>query len=68
MKRLIFFIRDYSGSMQGAPTEVVSTQHLDETWDSAKVRKVIEPYIHEALDGNLPIANDCNWYINPTGK
>lgn len=25
---LVFFIRDYSGSMQGAPTEVVSTQHL----------------------------------------
>jgi len=25
---LVFFIRDYSGSMQGAPTETVSTQHL----------------------------------------
>lgn len=25
---LVFFIRDYSGSMQGAPTELVSTQHL----------------------------------------
>lgn len=25
---MVFFIRDYSGSMQGKPTEVVSTQHL----------------------------------------
>jgi len=24
----VFFLRDYSGSMQGKPTEVVSTQHL----------------------------------------
>ncbi len=56
----------------GKPAEVtgivVSTQHMDESWDSAKVRKVIEPYIHEALGGNLPIADDCDWYINPTGK
>jgi len=25
---LVFFVRDYSGSMQGAPTEVIATQHL----------------------------------------
>lgn len=25
---VVFFVRDYSGSMQGKPTEVVSTQHL----------------------------------------
>ena len=25
---LVFFVRDYSGSMQGKPTEAVSTQHL----------------------------------------
>lgn len=25
---VVFFIRDYSGSMQGKPTEVVATQHL----------------------------------------
>ena len=34
---------------------------------SEKVRKVVEPYIREAL-GDLKIADDCNWYINPTGK
>ena len=57
--------------VDGKPSEVtsivVSTQHLDESWDSAKVRTVIEPYVREAL-GELPIAADCKWYINPTGK
>ena len=46
---------------------VLSTQHLDPSWDSAKVRKVVEPYIREAM-GDLEISPDCNWYINPTGK
>ncbi|MBL8579838.1 MAG: methionine adenosyltransferase [Mesorhizobium sp.] len=46
---------------------VLSTQHLDAKWDSKKVRKVVEPYIREAL-GDLKIAKDCAWYINPTGK
>ncbi len=57
--------------VDGKPAEVVSivlsTQHLDESWDSAKVRAVVEPYIREALD-DLKIASDCSWYINPTGK
>jgi S-adenosylmethionine synthetase len=55
----------------GKPAEVtqivLSTQHYDETWDSKKVRAIVEPYIREAL-ADLPIAHDCNWYINPTGK
>ncbi|MDB5522563.1 MAG: metK [Rhizobium sp.] len=55
----------------GKPAEVtsivLSTQHLDAGWDSAKVREVVEPYIREAL-GDLPIAKDADWYINPTGK
>ena len=57
--------------VDGKPAEVtsivLSTQHLDDTWDSAKVRSVVEPYIREALD-DLKIADDCTWYINPTGK
>ncbi len=57
--------------VDGEPAEVtqivLSTQHLDDDWDSGKVREVVEPVIREALDG-LPIADDCNWYINPTGK
>ncbi len=57
--------------VDGKPSEVtsivLSTQHLDDSWDSAKVRAVVEPYIREAM-GELPIAADCKWYINPTGK
>ncbi len=58
----------YENGRPAAVTQiVVSTQHLDESWDSRKVRQVVEPYIREAL-GDLPIDEDCNWYINPTGK
>ncbi|KQW31910.1 S-adenosylmethionine synthetase [Rhizobium sp. Root274] len=57
--------------VDGKPAEVasivLSTQHLDESWDSKKVRQVVEPFIKEAL-GELKIADDCAWYINPTGK
>jgi len=57
--------------VDGKPTSVtsivLSTQHLDESWDSKKVRQVVEPYIREAL-ADLEIAPACNWYINPTGK
>ncbi|WEX77796.1 methionine adenosyltransferase [Sinorhizobium numidicum] len=57
--------------VDGKPAEVtsivLSTQHLDDSWDSAKVRSVVEPYIREAL-ADLKISDDCTWYINPTGK
>jgi len=46
---------------------VLSTQHFDESWDSDKVREVVEPYIKDALS-TIDIAKDCVWYINPTGK
>lgn len=46
---------------------MLSTQHLDDSWDSKKVREVVEPYIREALH-DIKIADDCAWYINPTGK
>jgi S-adenosylmethionine synthetase len=60
-------VRYENGKPLEATSIVLSTQHLDESWDSAKVREVVEPFIREAL-GDLPIAKDCNWYINPTGK
>ncbi|MGB7286591.1 MAG: methionine adenosyltransferase [Salaquimonas sp.] len=54
----------------GVPAEVtsivLSTQHLDASWDSKKVRSVVEPYIREAM-GDLPISKDCAWHVNPTG-
>ena len=60
-------VRYIDGKAAEATSIVLSTQHLDGSWDSKKVRKVVEPYIREAL-GDLKIADDCNWYINPTGK
>ena len=55
----------------GNPVEitsiVLSTQHLDESWDSAKVREVVEPYIRKSV-GDLSIADNCAWHVNPTGK
>ncbi len=56
--------------VDGKPSEVtsivLSTQHMDASWDSAKVRKVVEPYIREALS-DIEISKNCVWYINPTG-
>jgi S-adenosylmethionine synthetase len=60
-------VRYENGKATEVTQIVLSTQHLDESWDSKKVRQVVEPYIREAL-GDLKIAADCNWYINPTGK
>lgn len=57
--------------LNGLPYEitsiVLSTQHIDPTWDSIKVREVVEPYIRQSLN-NFRISDDCAWYINPTGK
>lgn len=62
-------VRYVDGKPSEATQIVLSTQHIDPNWDNKKVRKVVEPYIREALSaGGLSIADDCNWYINPTGK
>ena len=60
-------VRYENGKAVEVVSIVLSTQHFDGSWDSKKVREVVEPYIREAL-GELPIADDCVWYINPTGK
>jgi S-adenosylmethionine synthetase len=58
----------YADAKPAEATQIVlSTQHVDPNWTNKKVREVVEPYIREAL-GDLKIADDCNWYINPTGK
>ncbi|MHB2266675.1 methionine adenosyltransferase [Aliihoeflea sp. PC F10.4] len=62
-------VRYVDGKPSEATQIVLSTQHIDASWDNKKVRKVVEPFIREALSsGGLSIAEDCNWYINPTGK
>ncbi len=60
-------VRYVDGKPSDVTQIVLSTQHLDANWDSKKVRQVVEPYIREAL-GELKIADDCKWYVNPTGK
>ncbi len=60
-------VRYENGKAAEVTSIVLSTQHLDGSWDSKKVRKVVEPYIRQAM-ADLPIAKDCKWYINPTGK
>jgi S-adenosylmethionine synthetase len=60
-------VRYVDGKPAAVNSIVLSTQHLDASWDSQKVRSVVEPFIRQAL-GDLPIDDDCAWYINPTGK
>jgi S-adenosylmethionine synthetase len=60
-------VRYVDGKPKEVTAIVVSTQHMVADWDSKKVRSVVEPYIHEAL-GDLPIAENCAWHINPTGS
>jgi S-adenosylmethionine synthetase len=54
----------------GKPVEatqiVVSTQHLDENMTSDDVRKVIEPYVRQALPKEW-INGHTAWHVNPTG-
>lgn len=55
----------------GQPVEVtqivLSTQHVDETLTSLDVRRIVEPYIRQALPEGW-ITNNTVWHINPTGK
>ena len=60
-------VRYENGKPAAVTSIVLSTQHLDATWNSAKVRSVVEPYVRTAL-ADLAIAPDCKWHVNPTGK
>ncbi|KST56907.1 S-adenosylmethionine synthetase [Methylobacterium sp. GXS13] len=55
----------------GRPVEatqiVLSTQHLDESLDSADVRVIVEPYIRAALPQGW-VNESTVWHVNPTGK
>jgi S-adenosylmethionine synthetase len=60
-------VRYVGGRPAEATSIVLSTQHLDRSWTSAKVRSVVEPHIRAALC-DLKISGDCAWHINPTGS
>ncbi|KMO44114.1 S-adenosylmethionine synthetase [Methylobacterium tarhaniae] len=57
--------------VDGRPVEatqiVLSTQHLDESLDSAAVREIVEPYIRAALPESW-VTDQTVWHVNPTGK
>jgi S-adenosylmethionine synthetase len=50
-----------------AASIVVSTQHVDETLESEDVRRIVEPYVREALPDGW-VNDQTNWHVNPTGK
>jgi S-adenosylmethionine synthetase len=50
-----------------AHTIVVSTQHTDPNMESSDVRKVIEPYVLQALPEGFVDAGTI-WHVNPTGR
>jgi len=60
-------VRYEDGKPVGVTQIVLSTQHLDESLTSADVRKIVEPYIREALPQGW-ITSDTVWHVNPTGK
>ncbi len=55
----------------GNPVEVsclvLSTQHLDESMESADVREMVEPYIREVIPEGW-LTDNTIWHVNPTGK
>jgi S-adenosylmethionine synthetase len=61
-------VRYENGRPVEAVSIVLSTQHTDEKQTSDDIRKIVEPYIRQALGDTLPIARNCVWHINPTGK
>jgi S-adenosylmethionine synthetase len=61
-------VRYANGKPVEATSIVLSTQHTDPKQTSEDIRRIVEPYIRQALGDVLPIARDCKWWINPTGK
>ena len=61
-------VRYENGKPKEAVSIVLSTQHTDEKQTSEDIRRIVEPYIRKALGEVLPIAKNCVWHINPTGK
>ena len=60
-------LRYESGRPVEATQIVLSTQHLDETLESADVRAIVEPYIRNTLPAGWVNENTV-WHVNPTGK
>src|SRR5450432_1529572 len=58
----------YANGMPVEATQIVlSTQHSHESQTSADIRKIVEPYIRQALPKDW-INDKTVWHINPTGS
>src|ERR1700743_1609548 len=58
----------YAGGKPVEATQIVlSTQHAHESQTSQDIRKIVEPYIREALPKEW-INDKTVWHINPTGS
>ncbi len=60
-------VRYEGGKPVGVTQIVVSTQHIDESLTSEDVRRIVEPYVRQALPEGW-ITGDTVWHVNPTGK
>jgi S-adenosylmethionine synthetase len=60
-------VRYENGKPVEATQVVVSTQHTDEKQTSADIRKIVEPYVREAMPKGW-ITDKTIWHINPTGS
>jgi len=57
----------YAGGVPVEATQIVlSTQHSHESQTSSDIRKIVEPYIRQALPAAW-ITEKTVWHINPTG-
>src|SRR6202012_219127 len=60
-------LRYVAGKPVEATQIVLSTQHAHETQTSTDIRKIVEPYIRQALPAEW-INEKTVWHINPTGS
>jgi S-adenosylmethionine synthetase len=59
-------VRYEDGKPVGVTQIVVSHQHVVKDLSSAKVRAIVEPFVHKALPAGW-ITKDTVWHVNPTG-
>jgi S-adenosylmethionine synthetase len=55
------------GVPTGIASIVVSTQHIDAALESEDIRRLVEPYVREALPDGW-VNGKTVWHVNPTGK
>ncbi len=59
-------VRYEDGKPMGVTSLVLSTQHVDKSMSSERVREVVEPFIREVLPQEW-LTSNTEWHVNPTG-